>query len=62
MTASVHAGDEVVASARTRRLGRLRHLDLVGLLITVVTLFGAVLWAFPLYWGLVTTSSRNIWS
>ena len=41
MTASVHAGDEVVASARTRRLGRLRHLDLVGLLITVVTLFGA---------------------
>ncbi len=55
MTASVHAGDEIVASARTGRLSRLRRLDLVGLLITVVTLLGGVLWAFPLYWGLVTT-------
>ena len=41
MTASVHAGDEIVASARTGRLSRLRRLDLVGLLITVVTLLAA---------------------
>lgn len=30
-------------------------MDATGLLITVVTLIGAIIWAFPLYWGLVTT-------
>ena len=43
------------ASSTSRRLARLRHLDLVGLVITLVTLVAAVFWAFPLYWGLVTT-------
>jgi multiple sugar transport system permease protein len=33
----------------------LRHLDLIGLVITLTTLVFAVVWAFPLYWGLVTT-------
>ena len=55
MSASIQTGHEHVAAARDRRLSRLRHLDLVGLLITVATLTGAALWAFPLYWGLVTT-------
>jgi multiple sugar transport system permease protein len=38
-----------------RRLARLRRLDLVGLIITLATVALAIAWAFPLYWGLVTT-------
>jgi multiple sugar transport system permease protein len=55
MSASVETGVDVLVPPRARRLARLRHLDLVGLLITAATVVGAVLWAFPLYWGLVTT-------
>jgi multiple sugar transport system permease protein len=55
MTASVESGADLVAPLAVRRLARLRHLDLVGLVITLVTLVAAVFWAFPLYWGLVTT-------
>jgi multiple sugar transport system permease protein len=55
VSASVETGAEVFAPPRARRLARLRHLDLVGLVITVATVVGAALWAFPLYWGLVTT-------
>ncbi|HEY4806430.1 MAG TPA: carbohydrate ABC transporter permease, partial [Roseiarcus sp.] len=55
MTASVESGADLVAPLAVRRLARLRHLDLVGLIITLVTLVAAVFWAFPLYWGLVTT-------
>jgi multiple sugar transport system permease protein len=55
MTASVETGADLVAPLASRRLARLRHLDLVGLVITLVTVVAAVLWAFPLYWGLVTT-------
>jgi multiple sugar transport system permease protein len=54
MTASVDSAD-LAAPVAARRLARLRHLDLIGLVITPATLIGAVLWAFPLYWGLVTT-------
>ena len=32
-----------------------RRLNLIGLLITVVTLLCAILWAFPLYWGVVSS-------
>ncbi len=55
MTASVESRADLVAPLAVRRLARLRHLDLVGLVITLVTLVAAVFWAFPLYWGLVTT-------
>ena len=55
MSASVETGADVFAPPRGRRLARLRHLDLVGLVITAATVIGAILWAFPLYWGLVTT-------
>jgi multiple sugar transport system permease protein len=55
VSASVETGADVVAPPRGGRLARLRHLDLVGLVITTATVIGAVLWAFPLYWGLVTT-------
>ena len=55
MTASVETAADFGASSTSRRLARLRRLDLVGLVITLVTLVAAVLWAFPLYWGLMTT-------
>jgi multiple sugar transport system permease protein len=55
VSASVGTGADVFAPPRGRRLARLRHLDLVGLVITAATVFGAALWAFPLYWGVVTT-------
>jgi multiple sugar transport system permease protein len=55
MTASVESRADLVAPLAVRRLARLRHLDLIGLVITLVTLVAAVFWAFPLYWGLVTT-------
>lgn len=38
-----------------QRLARLRQIDLIAVVITLATLAAAILWAFPLYWGLVTT-------
>jgi multiple sugar transport system permease protein len=55
MSASVRIGAGPIAARGARRLSRLRHLDLIGLVITLTTLALAVLWAFPLYWALVTT-------
>ena len=54
MTASVSAAD-LSPQTSARRRARLRHLDLAGLVISLATLLGAVFWAFPLYWGLITT-------
>ena len=34
---------------------RIRRLDTVGLVLTVVTVVAAVIWAFPLYWAVITT-------
>ena len=54
MSASVQSAD-LIATPAARRLRRLGRIDATGLLITLVTLIGAIIWAFPLYWGLVTT-------
>src|ERR1700761_1573872 len=54
MSASVQ-GVEMVAPRAAGRLARLNRLDVAGLLITFGTLIGAIIWAFPLYWGLITT-------
>jgi multiple sugar transport system permease protein len=54
MTASVGL-DANLASSPARRLQRLRRLDLAGLGVTIATLVCAVIFAFPLYWGLITT-------
>ncbi len=35
--------------------GRLQKLNLVGGLITVFTLLCAIIWAFPIYWGIVSS-------
>jgi multiple sugar transport system permease protein len=42
-------------AASARRFRRIRKFDTVGLIVTVGTVLLAVLWAFPLYWALVTT-------
>jgi multiple sugar transport system permease protein len=55
MTASVRTGDNFIAAAGARRLTSLRRFDLIGLVITLGTLALAILWAFPIYWGVVTT-------
>jgi multiple sugar transport system permease protein len=34
---------------------RVRSLDTVGLVLTLVTVVAAVIWAFPLYWAVITT-------
>ena len=53
MTASLGSANLVAAPA-ARRLARLR-LDFAGLAATLSTVALAIVWAFPLYWGLVTT-------
>lgn len=37
------------------RVARLRGLNLAGGIITALTTLGAVVWAFPIYWGVVTS-------
>jgi multiple sugar transport system permease protein len=34
---------------------RVRGLDRVGLVLTLLTVVAAVIWAFPLYWAVITT-------
>ena len=34
---------------------RIRDFDRAGLLITILTVLGAIFWAFPIYWTLVTS-------
>jgi multiple sugar transport system permease protein len=33
----------------------IRYLDVGGLILTLLTVVVAVIWAFPLYWAVVTT-------
>jgi multiple sugar transport system permease protein len=54
MTASLDRADFTAPPAQNR-LARLRRLDGFGLVITLGTLALAIVWAFPMYWGLVTT-------
>jgi multiple sugar transport system permease protein len=55
MSAATGFREAAVAPDRARRLARLRHVNLLGLLATLATVVGAVLCAFPMYWGLITT-------
>lgn len=41
-----------VAGAEYRRV---RSLDTIGLVLTLLTVAAAVIWAFPLYWAVITT-------
>ena len=55
---SVEAGrielPTVAVGAESPR-GKLRAFDIVGLILTLATLAFAIIWAFPLYWAIVTT-------
>jgi len=37
------------------KLRTIRYIDRVGLIITILTVLVAILWAFPLYWAVVTS-------
>ena len=43
------------APASGLQVPRLRQINLAGGVLSVMTLLGAIFWAFPLYWALVTT-------
>ena len=47
------AGELAGMSPRKRRI--IKTLDVVGLIATIITVLGAIVWAFPLYWAVVTT-------
>jgi multiple sugar transport system permease protein len=47
--------DDAIATMSPRRQRLIKTLDLVGLIATVLTLIAAIIWAFPIYWALVTT-------
>jgi multiple sugar transport system permease protein len=55
MSASAELDATAPSRAADRRLRRIRNLDLVGGVVTLLTVIAAALWAFPLYWALVTT-------
>jgi len=55
VTAAVERSAAIEAQVAARRLRRVKALDLAGLVLTLLTLLGAILWAFPLYWAVVTT-------
>ena len=59
MTAEVAAGSIAgEMSPRQRRVTK--ALDVVGLIITLATVIGGILWAFPLYWAIATTLKPDL--
>jgi multiple sugar transport system permease protein len=55
VNASLSTTDDIALAMAGQRRRRVRTLDLVGLIATIATVIGAILWAFPLYWGVVTS-------
>ena len=47
------AGEIAGMSPRKRRI--IRTMDILGLVATIITVLGAIFWAFPLYWAVITT-------
>jgi multiple sugar transport system permease protein len=47
------SNDALAISVRNGRV--VRYLDVAGLALTLLTVVAAVIWAFPLYWALITT-------
>ena len=58
MTVQQSAGPLPVHSPGNLRL--IRTLDTGGLVLAIVTVVAAILWAFPLYWALVTTFKPEV--
>jgi multiple sugar transport system permease protein len=44
-----------VAAVPARQARLVRFIDIGGLVLTLATVVAAIVWAFPLYWALVTT-------
>ena len=55
MNASISTTNDVALEIAGQRRRRVHTLDLVGLIATIATVIAAILWAFPLYWGVVTS-------
>ena len=56
MTTAVDRAAASLAVEMTPRQRRVtKAIDVVGLILTVATVIGGIVWAFPLYWALVTT-------
>ena len=49
------ANAESTAALAASELRGLRYFDIGGLILTVLTVAFAVIWAFPLYWAVITT-------
>ena len=52
------SGEAVIAGAKltdSKQIRRIRRFDIIGLVLTLITVVSAVFWAFPLYWALVTS-------
>ena len=49
------AETEALGTAGATRQASGRHIDVPGLLISGFTLLAALVWAFPMYWAMVTT-------
>lgn len=54
MTATTSTTLDADAVAARRYRGA-KTLDIIGLIFTLITIVGGILWAFPLYWGVVTS-------
>ena len=52
---SAVAADDALVTMSPRRGRIIKAIDVVGLIATLLTVIGAIIWAFPLYWGLITT-------
>ena len=50
---SAASRDLAAAGGRENRM--IRYLDIGGLVLTLLTVIAAVVWAFPLYWAVITT-------
>lgn len=55
MTAEATLPPGSIAATSPRRRQFIRAFDIIGLVATILTLIGAILWAFPLYWAVITT-------
>lgn len=59
MSATVSSSEGGGVAVVERRRRRVKTLDAIGLTATIATVLVAILWAFPLYWGVVTSLKQE---
>jgi multiple sugar transport system permease protein len=52
MTSQIQTASAPISQGRLKAIG---YIDRAGLIITILTVIVAILWAFPLYWAVVTS-------